>query len=284
MNPKEIDSIFVQLINAFSYMEKKNISHRDIRAKNILVNSSGIVKIIDFGFGKEFTLDSNVSDSTQKNNWICSLPDEMSIAEPKYNNLTDMYFLGNLMQQIIDGIGVSFKYTFIIQKMIQKNPENRYKSFNEISKILNEKSVTDLVIVTDEEKEIYKNFMDSLVNMIEKIASTASIHKEINKIIDMLIEVCNKNVFEDYITDNRELIDCFINGKYLHNDFEYQFDSYTGEEYYAYSMSVKTVQSFVAWINKCNDSQKRMVFDNIVYKLKKIETYYDIEGIDDLPF
>ena len=110
LNPKEINSVFEQLIEAFVYLERKNICHRDIRAKNILVNEKGIVKVIDFGFGKEFTLDSAVSDSTKCNNWICDLPDEMMVSEPKYNNLTDMYFIGNLISQIVKDNNLSFKY------------------------------------------------------------------------------------------------------------------------------------------------------------------------------
>ena len=34
------------------HLEEKNILHRDIRPNNILVSNAGLVKVIDFGFGK----------------------------------------------------------------------------------------------------------------------------------------------------------------------------------------------------------------------------------------
>lgn len=284
IKPNEINSVFEQLISAFSYLERKNICHRDIRAKNILVNSKGIVKIIDFGFGKEFTLDSAVSDSTKCNNWICELPDEMLVSEPKYNNLTDMYFLGNLINQIIIDNEITFKYKKILEKMIKKNPTERYKSFEEIYKILNERHISDLVIVTEKEKRIYKRFIDSLTNIITKIAFTATLEKDLNKIIEKLTILCNKNAFEDYILDNEELGKCFIIGKFDFKKQKYQLDLNNGEEYYDYAMYLNTIQNFVNWVGKCNDMQKKIIIDNIVNELGKIEKYFDIDDSDDLPF
>ncbi len=52
----DLDNLFIQLVEGFSYIEKNNIIHRDIREGNILVDESGTVKIIDFGIGK-FSLD-----------------------------------------------------------------------------------------------------------------------------------------------------------------------------------------------------------------------------------
>lgn len=284
LNPKEINSIFEQLINAFMYLERKNICHRDIRAKNILVNEKGIVKVIDFGFGKEFTLDSEVSDSTKCNNWICDLPDEMMISEPKYNNLTDMYFIGNLIKQIINDNNLFFKYNKIIERMTKKNPEERYKSFNEISKILNETNVTNLIVITDNEKKIYRRFVNSLMDIIDKVEYSASLEKDINRIVQNLIELCNKNVFEEYILDNEELINCFINGNFKYNTIKTEIDFNSGEEYNTNIMYLNVIQEFIKWLNHCNESQKKMVMNNILNRLSKVEKYFDIENTDDLPF
>lgn len=284
LNPKEINSVFEQLIEAFVYLERKNICHRDIRAKNILVNEKGIVKVIDFGFGKEFTLDSAVSDSTKCNNWICDLPDEMMVSEPKYNNLTDMYFIGNLISQIVKDNNLSFKYNRIVEKMKKKNPEERYKNFSEISKILNERNVTELVVITDNEKKIYRTFVNSLMDIIDKMAYSANIERDINKIVESLIEVCNKNMFEEYILDNEELLKCFINGNFKYNQIKTEIDFNSGEEYNINIMYLKVIQDFIQWLNNCNEQQKRMVMDNIFYRLSKVEKYFDIENGDDLPF
>ena len=45
-------SLFKQIIESLAYCHKKNIVHRDIKLDNILLDSSGQVKICDFGVGK----------------------------------------------------------------------------------------------------------------------------------------------------------------------------------------------------------------------------------------
>ena len=47
-----LDDIFLQLVDAFCYMEAHEVIHRDIREGNILIERDGTVKVIDFGIGK----------------------------------------------------------------------------------------------------------------------------------------------------------------------------------------------------------------------------------------
>lgn len=63
----KINSIFVQLINAFAYLEKNNILHRDVRPENVLIDDSGTVKLIDFGFGKNVNEVGNEENSIYLN-------------------------------------------------------------------------------------------------------------------------------------------------------------------------------------------------------------------------
>lgn len=46
----EAKKIFAQLINALSYLHSKCIAHRDIKLENVMLDSQGNVKLIDFGF------------------------------------------------------------------------------------------------------------------------------------------------------------------------------------------------------------------------------------------
>lgn len=41
-----------QICKGFLYLEQAGIIHRDIKPKNILVNTQGLIKIIDFGISK----------------------------------------------------------------------------------------------------------------------------------------------------------------------------------------------------------------------------------------
>ena len=50
---KELIQIIKQLTQVFSFLQKSNISHRDIKPQNILVFKNNIYKIADFGEAKQ---------------------------------------------------------------------------------------------------------------------------------------------------------------------------------------------------------------------------------------
>ena len=52
----ELISIIKQLINALSYLQDKNIAHRDIKPQNVLIFEDKIYKLADFGEAKEVKL------------------------------------------------------------------------------------------------------------------------------------------------------------------------------------------------------------------------------------
>ena len=96
----EWNNIFLQVINAFKYLEEKKILHRDIRPQNILIDKSGNVKIIDFGFGK--ILGKNVQDNNSVLlNWpVSKLPEEVSL-KGECSHYTEIYFIGKLFDYIL---------------------------------------------------------------------------------------------------------------------------------------------------------------------------------------
>jgi serine/threonine protein kinase len=51
---KELLNILIQLVKALNYLQKNNISHRDIKAQNVLVFSNNVYKLADFGEAKKF--------------------------------------------------------------------------------------------------------------------------------------------------------------------------------------------------------------------------------------
>lgn len=130
-----LDDVFLQLIDVFCYIEAHGIIHRDIREGNILVDKSGTVKVIDFGIGKiaskvdDGDADSLVTDINRAAS--DTLPQEYY--DGIYTNLTDMFYLAELFRRLIDNSKscdrTDFSYNDILNKMMEKKPENRFASF-----------------------------------------------------------------------------------------------------------------------------------------------------------
>ena len=59
---KELIDIMSSLIKTFAYLQKKNISHRDIKPQNILVFKDNKYKLADFGEAKELIDESKITE------------------------------------------------------------------------------------------------------------------------------------------------------------------------------------------------------------------------------
>ncbi|KRX09291.1 Protein kinase-like domain [Pseudocohnilembus persalinus] len=71
LDEKTAKKIFFQLISALQYLHDKNISHRDIKMENILLDENQNIKLIDFGF-------AIILPEFQKLNIFCGTPCYMS--------------------------------------------------------------------------------------------------------------------------------------------------------------------------------------------------------------
>ena len=131
-HPENINEIFVQVIEGFTHLEKYKILHRDIRPQNIMVTDSGIVKIIDFGFGKQIFSKEDFGKSITLN-WWCELPSEFKQAV--YDYKTEVYFVGKLFQKIIVDRSIeSFKHISLLQNMCALAAREQNSFFYRIAK------------------------------------------------------------------------------------------------------------------------------------------------------
>ncbi len=159
--------ILIQIAEGLEYAHKNGIIHRDIKSSNIMVENSGLVKILDFGLVKSIDKDSSIS--LTKTGGLIGTPQYMSpeqILGKKVDKRSDIFSFGIVMYELLTGNlpfngenymelinkilnkepffpqNLPFKLKEIIHKCLKKDPSKRFGSFSEIKKVLS-KSLND---------------------------------------------------------------------------------------------------------------------------------------------
>ena len=271
-DPKSLNEVFIQLIDAFDYLEKNAIVHRDIREGNILIDNNGIPKIIDFGLGKIFTqtTDSNDSLASQINRiGLEALPNEYFLH--KYSSKTDMFYLGELFHRLIkqNSLDNCFSYMQVIEKMMNKEPERRYKSFSEIKEIIQYNNFSEFNI-PESDKEIYQQFSENLLYAISAFSEKPKFNTDITNIEIGLKSLLKNNLFEQVIVKNNDLISVFVKTGYSYHP-QRQID-------------VEIVKRFHKWFLSLENKNKEVVLNNLNYKLSTIQISFSPSFSEDIPF
>ncbi len=149
--------------DAMETVYQSSVVHRDIKPANIMINNRGIVKIVDFGVAKL----SNAKTKGYDKNMIMGSPLYMApeqIAGLVLDHRSDMYSLGATFYHAFSGAPpfesedfkeildhhlnkpltplrnknpkIAAELCRIIEKMMAKDPNHRYKNFDEIIKEL----------------------------------------------------------------------------------------------------------------------------------------------------
>ena len=106
LTDEEIQSIFVQMVEAVGYVHKQNLVHRDIKPSNFMVDKKGKVKLMDFGIAKN--TDANAAEYTQTGTGMqMGTPMYMSPEQVKSTKevsfASDIYSLGVVLWQMVTG-------------------------------------------------------------------------------------------------------------------------------------------------------------------------------------
>jgi len=261
-NPETINNIFEQTISGFKYLEENNILHRDIRDSNILVTKEGIVKIIDFGFGKKIIFPTD-TDKSISLNWWCDIPDEFS--EKKYDKQTELYFVGKLFEYLLQQNQIeTFSYYSELKSMIESNPQNRIKSFSSLQNSLSQNNKL-LDIFYESEINVYRYFADSVTRMISKIEEKST-YTNTDMVLQKLEDVYRKNMLEEEIQNTKAIIRSFLNGKYYYNPNT--------------TIDVKVLRDFINLLKSCSIEKTKIIMMNIQNRLDGIKRYAE----EDIPF
>jgi serine/threonine protein kinase len=154
-----------QLAGGLSFAHKRGIVHQDIKADNIFITNEGDLKIGDFGLARLMVGRVYMNSSTKGMGTPAYMSPELCRGEPQ-DHRSDIYSMGILFFELCTGqlpyraagmIEMAMKHTNapvpsakklnehvpevldrVIQKMMAKKPEDRYKSMAEVLGIIDD--------------------------------------------------------------------------------------------------------------------------------------------------
>lgn len=266
-----LDSLFRQLIDAFCYIENHGIVHRDIRETNILVDKNGIVKVIDFGIGKIFKATTDCADSLMfqvNRRQANTLP--LEHYKGIYTFLTDMFYIGELFYRLVDSATnccqKDFSYNDVLQKMMQKDPEDRYSNFEEIKQVIGQHDFINNIQITDRDRSIYQKFTTPIYQSLFAYTEDPQYNSDSSLFISRLYETLKNNLFESCIQKNSDIINSIVLSSYRYSN--------------EICIECAVVKDFLEWFESLTASFQELVMTNIAKKLSLVHIDLD----DDLPF
>lgn len=267
-HPEMVNELFLQAISGFCYLEANNILHRDIRPGNLMVRDDGMLKIIDFGFGKVVSK-SDDFDKSITLNWWCEKPAEFH--EQVYDFGTEVYFVGKLFERFIreNNIG-QFKYKSMLARMCKIDPRARVRCFADVMKAI-QNDMFFQIDFGEEEMACYRKFADSLEQYIAKIENEAGYVDDVDKVIKSLDNVYRKFMLEEIVPDSALVMRCILKGSYY---------------YHKKGIKVEVVRDFLHMIKSLLPERKRIVLSNLHTRLDTITRYAKSDDWqkDELPF
>ncbi|MBI4834923.1 MAG: protein kinase [Planctomycetes bacterium] len=201
--PEVAVGIVFQAAQGLEYAEKKGIVHRDIKPDNLMMGENEIIKIGDLGLAKSLKAPFAEEQASSVFGTPHYVAPEQATGKP-VDHRADIYSLGSTFYRILTGItpysgssvkeiiakkikddptpikqlepGLSSELSKIIDKMIKRNPDERFQTFSEVLKAL--ETIKSGVISTratstpddtskkepsKEEGTLPKNLIDSIV-------------------------------------------------------------------------------------------------------------------------
>lgn len=266
--PENINTIFEQVIDGFSYLEENSILHRDIRPSNIMVDNNHNVKIIDFGFGKQQEFIYDEEKSISLNWWGGEKPDDFK--NNIYNFKTEIFFIGRLFKNIINKMNCSFNYEIILNRMIESNPINRIDSFKEIIREMRKEENNIIKLFEYSEKNTYLKFAKCFSDSLSSREENSKIIMNTNLIIKDLELLQKRTLLEEYINP-KNILTIFISGsyKYLKNK----------------TFPIQVFEEFLNLFKSTSLEKQNIILYNLETRFLNTEYFSDFDDMNnDIPF
>ncbi|HEY5536788.1 MAG TPA: peptidylprolyl isomerase [Ignavibacteria bacterium] len=214
-----------QILIGLDYAHKNNVIHRDIKPNNIIINKEGIVKIMDFGISKNIG-DNSMTSTGATIGTLYYMSPEQILRPRSIDQRTDLYSLGISFYQMLTGElpfnvdtdsdyiikdsilkssipnpqningEISESAVIIINKLTQKNPDNRYQNCKEcLNDIISHYNKN---IFTSENKNLEENKSNYQKNQQTAISSYNQETPKSNSKSNILIDekkIINKKIF-----------------------------------------------------------------------------------------
>jgi serine/threonine protein kinase/tetratricopeptide (TPR) repeat protein len=154
---EEILDIVRQMAQGLAKAHGKGIIHRDVKPANAIITGDGLVKIVDFGLAK-FTGEMRITRTDTTMGTAAYMSPEQAQGE-KVDHRTDIWSLGVVLYEMLSGhlpfegeneqsvlysiinkdpapvsklaAGIPGELEKIVSRALQKNPADRYQSFDE---------------------------------------------------------------------------------------------------------------------------------------------------------
>ena len=160
----------------------------------------------------------------------------------------------------------NFSYENILNKVMQKQPNNRFESFALVREAIGKHEFSNMEI-TDEDKKIYQTLTNKMRKSLVLYKREPRFNKDVSVFISRMNAVLTSNLFETYIQKNADVISSIV-------ESSYQYDNRVDIE-------VNDVRSFLDWFKQSTLDSQMLILKNIISKLSTVKVE---EPEEELPF